>query len=246
VNRHLCSVWGFIRRAGSWFWHRVQGLTAVAAVVVAVLSLRATDASLEATRDAVDLSQEQARFERRPVLVNVPLGPKLDRALRLGLTPLTEPLTVRLEGEAAMNIGLDPGYGPTAVMSVPVQNVGRGVARITSVRINAEGRRVRLVLREAWPYVAPGEQRLVVRVDPLLREALPPELISPLAIGFQIVIAYEDLAREKYRTTFDLLAIHTDSPGVPISMRSPPSATPPWSFASGTAQVEGPLGPRPR
>jgi hypothetical protein len=120
--------WAVVKRTWSRInWHAVGAIATVAAALLAGGAVLVSALAWREAQRQVDLQGEQLAAQTDPLIVEVPYGEKLP-----------QPVTVSApdsEGDAheVTNIGQVLMPGETAMLSLPIQNIGGGPARVTQM-----------------------------------------------------------------------------------------------------------------
>jgi hypothetical protein len=214
-------------------WSEVTAWATVAlngGVFVAVLSVRqdrrAADRSAAATRQATEQAKQAAREARedarrqleasyRPLLIEVlrngPVTPDMEARTEQRLHAMTLPPTLEIEIGDAVWEPIDPRavfvkvLHTEAIVSVPLRNIGRGLAVIKegAVSLNGPVRSIDRV-RVERPRVPPGETaRITV--------SFTPSAHAEEATGFAVHVPYSDFAEGQ--ATQAMIALSESSDG---------------------------------
>lgn len=167
----------------TWDWTAIAALGTAAAALLSVVAIIIAAKASAASARAATAAEGQLRAVTTPVIVEVPRGGYLAEHEQLRF-PNGQERTSPIEGDVAWSV---PDDGGDAVCSLPVQNVGTGLARITRAYLdfgeNAvdflqwpndeaddESRRPSMVVSRARPshiwLPAGGQTRLAAAVPP--------------------------------------------------------------------------------
>jgi hypothetical protein len=140
----------------------VVGAAAVVAAFAAMWAACEASNAVEATERSVAAQERSVAAQTQPLMTHVPLGDKLSRPVTIDLYP--DPEDLDYEGQILLKPieGITTGSDvlPRLLVSVPMRNVGPGVAEITSAWVFTTEieHRARFRPRDLPPYVAPQQE----------------------------------------------------------------------------------------
>jgi hypothetical protein len=162
------------------------------------LALLVSALALHQAQRQLDLQGEALVAQTDPLIVEVPFGGELPQPVSLVVGNADRPVQVTNVGEIVL---------PGGMFSLPIQNLGTGAARVTSVRAFWFGDVPERKLSGSAFYIAAGQQHR------LLYDVAVTGVRGVYADMARVKIDYENLRGNRHwRTT---LFVSTFGPGVP-------------------------------